>query len=180
MVWTLTSRTSQPSRRPFLRGLVAGGLLGGLLGAGATASAEPGTFSFWHTGRGCARRHLSGDPEAARQRADFLSDWVLDRIDASDEQRAQIKGLVAAALDELMQLRGQHQAHRAAFVAALVQPAVDRAGLEQIRKAELELAERASQTIVTSLASMSEVLTPEQRARLAELAARWQERHRGT
>jgi Spy/CpxP family protein refolding chaperone len=179
MVWTLTSRSPQPSRRPFLRGLVAGGLLGGLLGAGV-AAAEPGSFSFWHTGRECARRHFSHDPNAARQRADFLSDWVLDQIDASSEQREQIKALVAGTLEELMQLREQHQAHRAALVAALVKPAVDRAELERVRKAELELADRASHTIVTSLASMSEVLTPEQRARLAELAARWQERHRGT
>jgi Spy/CpxP family protein refolding chaperone len=179
MVWTLTSRTEQPSRRPFLRGLVAGGLLGGLLGAGASASAEPGTFGFWHSGRGCARRHPPGDPEAARQRADFLSDRVLDEIDASAEQRERIKALVAGALADLLQLREQHQAHRAAFVAALAQPAVDRAELERIRKAEVDLADRASHTVVTSLASMSEALSPEQRARLAALAARWQARHRG-
>lgn len=180
MVWTLTSRSSEPSRRPFLRGLFAGGLLGGFMGAAATAWADRGTFSFWHTGRGCSRRHLSHDPRAAKERADFLSDWVLERIDASSEQRAQIKGLLAGALDELMRLREQHRVHRAAFVAALVQPAVDRAELERIRKAELELADRASQTIVTSLAAMSEVLTPEQRAKLAELSANWQARHHGT
>ncbi|MGH8632183.1 MAG: Spy/CpxP family protein refolding chaperone [Burkholderiales bacterium] len=109
-----------------------------------------------------------------------MSDWLLERIDASSEQRAQIKDMLTAALDELMRLREQHQAHRAAFVSALVQPAVDRAELERIRRAELELADRASQTIVSSLAAMSEVLTPEQRAKLAELAAHWQAGHHGT
>jgi Spy/CpxP family protein refolding chaperone len=179
MVWTLTSRSSEPARRPFLRRLVAGGVLG-FMGSAASASAGEGAFSFWHTGRGCSRRHLSHDPLAAKERADFMSDWLLDRLDASNDQRAQIKSLLATALDDLQQLREQHQAYRAAFVSALAQPAVDRAELERIRQAEVELADRASQTIVTTLAAMAEVLSPEQRAKLAELTARWHARHHGT
>jgi Spy/CpxP family protein refolding chaperone len=178
MVWTPTTRSSEPTRRPFLRGLAAGGLLGGFLAAAGSAFAKGGNFSFWHMGRGCGR-HSSHDPQAAKERAQFMSDWLLERVDASDEQRAQIKGLLARALDDLAPLREEHHSHRAAFLEALAQPAVDRAEVERVRKAEVALAERASSTVVASLAAIAEVLSPEQRKKLADLAARWHTRRQG-
>jgi Spy/CpxP family protein refolding chaperone len=56
----------------------------------------------------------------------------------------------------------------------LTQPDVDRATLEDLRRAELQLAESASQRIVTALADVSAVLTPEQRVELVKMAERFQ------
>jgi Spy/CpxP family protein refolding chaperone len=50
---------------------------------------------------------------------------------------------------------------------------VDRAGLEEIRKAEIALADEASKKLVQALADVSEVLTPEQRQALLEHAQRF-------
>ena len=46
--------------------------------------------------------------------------------------------------------------------------------LEDLRRAELQLAESASQRIVTALADVADVLTPEQRAELVKMAERFQ------
>ena len=47
-------------------------------------------------------------------------------------------------------------------------PVIDRAALEQIRASQLQLAEQLSLRITQALADTAEVLTPEQRAALAE------------
>jgi len=53
---------------------------------------------------------------------------------------------------------------------ALSQPAVDRSALKQIRGAEMQLAESASDRFVTAIADAADVLTPEQRGKLVEMA----------
>ena len=45
--------------------------------------------------------------------------------------------------------------------------------IDAIRQAELELAEEASSRLVAAFADVAEVLTPEQRAELIELAERF-------
>jgi Spy/CpxP family protein refolding chaperone len=67
----------------------------------------------------------------------------------------------------------QHHQNRQALLRALAQPTIERATLEDIRHAELQLADMASERIVTALANVAEVLTPEQRTRLLELTSRW-------
>ena len=50
---------------------------------------------------------------------------------------------------------------------------VDRGALERIREAELKLAESASDRMVNAIADAADVLTPEQRGKLAEMAERF-------
>lgn len=168
---TAGTTISKP-RRPFLKGLLTGGLLGTLVagGVGAFAQHEPHSH-FWKSG--CSQRHAMRDPGVMRERADFMVEWTLSRINATDEQRAQVKSVVQAAIEDLLQLREKHQSNRKAMVAALIEPSVDRAELDRIRSAELSLMDRGSQRLVSALANAAEVLTPEQRAQLAEMAGRW-------
>ena len=112
-------------------------------------------------------------PEAQRERAEFATDWMLTKVNATDAQRSQIKGIVAAALNDLTPAREEHRQHRDAFLAMLSQPNVDRATLEDLRRAELQLADSASQRLVTALADVADVLTPEQRAELVKMAERF-------
>jgi protein CpxP len=169
---TSAGEQSQPpsgARRQFLTGLVAGGLLGSLLAGGASmyVQAHPSPGS-WFGGR-----HGPLDPAKAGERAGIAADWVLHRIDASAEQRQQVQAIVQGAVKDLLPMKEQHRRHRQALRDALTQPTINRATLEEIRGAELQLADSASNRLVEAIADAAEVLTSEQRARLAELAARW-------
>ncbi len=169
---TGTPQAGTTRRRRFVTGLVAGGVLGGLMATAIGAwSSNHGGPGGWHGGGRWCRGTAS--PEAQRERAEFAIDWVLNKVNATDEQRARIKTIVATTLQELAPARDEHRQHREAFLVALTQPSVDRASLEDLRRAELQLAEGASQRIVTALAEVADVLTPEQRAELVKMAQRW-------
>lgn len=172
-------QTAQPrSRRRFLTGVLTGGFLGSLLVGGMSlyAHAQPGP-GWWFRragyGHGGPWRHGAADPDMVRARIDFATDWILSRIDASDAQHQQIKAIVQAAVQDLAPMREQHDQNKQALLQALTQPSIDRAALGDIRRAELQLAETASERLVTALADIAEALTPEQRTRLAAFMSRW-------
>ena len=81
-----------------------------------------------------------------------------------------MSGILTGALDEAAKLRERHHENREAFAAALGGATVDRAALEEARRAELALAEEASQLLVKTLADAADVLTPAQRKELLEYA----------
>jgi Spy/CpxP family protein refolding chaperone len=163
------------ARRRFLTGVVTGGLLGSLLTGGISLYAQPGPGWWFRGGHGPGGhfRHAAHDPEMMRTRLEFATDWILSRIEASDEQRHRVKTIVQATSQEFMQVREQHHQNREALLQVLAQPTIDRTALENIRHAELQLAETVSERLVTALADVAEVLTPEQRARLVEFTGRW-------
>ena len=107
-----------------------------------------------------------------RARIEFATDWILSRIEASDEQRQQVKAIVQATVQDLAPMREQHHQNKQTMLQALTQPSIDRAALGDIRDAELQLAEEVSEA-PGHLADIAEVLTPEQRTRLAEFMSRW-------
>lgn len=163
------------SRRRFLTGVLTGGLVGSLLAGGvgvyATMRHGPGWFraSYGHEGW---HRHGIHNAEAASERAEFATDWLLNRINASEEQRQQVQGIVQEAVQELLQIREQHHQHKQTWLEALAQPTIDRDALEQLRSAELQLANTASRRLVDTLADIADVLTPAQRSELIALATR--------
>ena len=159
-------------RRPFIKGLLAGGLMGTLLAGGVGAFAQHHPHSgFWKAG--CSQKHAMRDPGVMKERADFMVEYTLSRIDATEEQRTQVKSVVQGAIEDLFQLREEHRTNRKQMIDALTEPNVDRAELDRIRGAEMALMERGSRRIVTALADAADVLTPEQRAQLAQMAERW-------
>jgi Spy/CpxP family protein refolding chaperone len=153
------------SRRSWL-GVSALALLG--LGTAGLATATPGWF-------GHARHGFGHHGPAAWSEEDIRDavGWMLRRVDASDEQLARVSEIATAAATDLRTLHEAHRARREPFAQALV--AADRAALERLRSEELAAAEGASQRIVLALADAAEVLTPEQRQRLAEAHARHHE-----
>jgi periplasmic protein CpxP/Spy len=169
---TSGDETLQPpsgARRRFLTGVVTGGLLASLLAGGARmyAHAHPTAGGWFGARRGPI------DPGIAGERAAFATDWILHRIDASEEQRQQMQAIVQAAVKDLLPMREQHRQYRQALREALTQPTINRDTLEEIRRAVLQLADAASSRLVEAIADGAEVLTLEQRAKLGELAARW-------
>lgn len=162
-----TVSPGKPKRR-FLAGLLTGGLAGALLAGGASLVA------YAHEGPGggprCMGRHGQMGPEAMRHRVDFATDWMLKKVNATDDQKVKVKEIVGGAVTDLSGLRETHRTNREALMAALTAESVDRAKLETLRKSEVELAERASQRITLALADVADVLSPEQRRGLAGLA----------
>jgi Spy/CpxP family protein refolding chaperone len=94
--------------------------------------------------------------------------WALRSVDASEEQQEKVAAIVTGALDQAGRLHERHRENREAFAAALTGTAVDRAGLEAARKAEIALAEEASLLLTRTLADAAEALTPEQRQALLD------------
>ena len=77
-----------------------------------------------------------------------------------------------------MALRAQlADGHRRA-AELLGQPTVDRAQMETVRAEHLRLLDEASRRLTGALADAADVLTPEQRRRLADHIGRWRG-HRG-
>ena len=102
-----------------------------------------------------------------------MLDHMLDGLNATEAQRAQIRQIaLAAAVD----LRAQHQAGRALRekgLQLLVAPTVDAAAAESLRQQMLVQHDQASKRLLQALLDVSKVLTPEQRAKLGE---RWKMR----
>ena len=163
--------STKRNRRKFFGGLAIGGLLGALAATSFNVwSQTQGGPDGGH--RGCWGHKRTGavTPEERAARADFATQWVLSRVDATEEQKTRIQAIVQDALKDLSQVREQHMKNRQAFMETLSQPTVDRAALKQIRASEMQLAESASDRFVTAIADAADVLTPEQRSKLVEMA----------
>jgi len=169
-----TTPSSDRPRRPWRRAAIAtliGGLAAGI-GAAAIAHGGPGG---WHGGWGGGRGwHGEMDPQAMQRRAEAMVKWWLADVDATEAQQQKVAEIMITTMKDLAPLREQHRAARRQVVEILAKPQIDRAALEALRAQELKLAEDFSQRITRSLADAAEVLTPEQRAKLA---ARIERRH---
>jgi protein CpxP len=148
---------STSSRRGWIIAGVATGVL--VLAGGAVAYARN---AGWHHGRG-------------PMSAEFISDHVelgvkyaLSDVDATAEQKAQVTKILQAAATDVHGLADQHYAARKQLHEILSAPTIDRERLEAVRAGELRLADEASKRILQGVADAAEVLTPEQRAELAE------------
>jgi Spy/CpxP family protein refolding chaperone len=159
-----------PTRRPWRRLAVAsliGGLAAGLAGF-AHAHGGPGGWGGWHRGADDA------DPQVMQRRAEARVKWMLADIDASEAQQKKIAELMTATMTDLRPLRQQARDARREAMQLLAQPQIDRGALEALRAKQAQAMDLISRRITQSLADAAEVLTPEQRAKLA---ARMERRH---
>ncbi|HEY5623786.1 MAG TPA: Spy/CpxP family protein refolding chaperone [Gammaproteobacteria bacterium] len=154
-------RYGRRTRHGFVSGIVIGALGGVLLAVSIGAFAQ---FD-----RGFGGRFGARDPELAAARVDFVLDVMLDRIDATGEQRLEISEIVDGLMVDLQTVAGEHESMHEQVQAILSQPTVDRAALEQIRANAILTADTTSQTVVQALGDIAESLTPEQRLELMEL-----------
>lgn len=95
-------------------------------------------------------------------------DRALDSVDATDEQKQKIKAIFEKARESASALRGERGQMRDQVKALLEKPAIDRDAVEAMRKARIQKMDDASKIMTTAMVDAAEVLTPEQRAKLAK------------
>jgi len=146
-------------------------LVPSLLAAGAILVLAGGFGIARASGFAPALRHAySGHHGAmAHDFIEFRLTKALDKVDATDAQKAQVKAIVDAGFAKHEGMASQHEALCAQLGAALSGPTVDRAAVEAARVAAIAKIDERSKEIAKSLADIAEVLTPAQRAQLVEL-----------
>ena len=153
--------TPQSSRRRFFK-------LAGL----TTAAAGLGTLAFGALAHG--RRGARGptDPAQMEQHLDRMLQHMYVEIDASDAQKQKLEPLVKQAAKDLAPLRDKVREARREGIKLLSADNIDRGAIERFRAQQIGATDAASRRFTQALADVAEVLTPEQRRKLAALAGR--------
>jgi periplasmic protein CpxP/Spy len=105
-----------------------------------------------------------GSPE----RVGRMVDYMLDGLNATDAQRSQIKQIATAAATDLKTQAESGRALRQRAMQAFTAPNVDANTVEQIRQQMVQQHDQMSRRMTLAMLDVARVLTPEQRARLAE------------
>jgi protein CpxP len=92
---------------------------------------------------------------------------LLEAAGASDAQRAQIKTAWANLRPQLQAVREQRGKLQADLRKALSAPTIDTAAVERLRQQGVQLADKASALFTQGMVQTAQVLTPEQRQKVA-------------
>lgn len=131
--------------------------------AGASYAGEP--MAGMRGGHGGAGHHAMDPARAARH-----IDRMIAKIapEATAQQKARLKEIATAAFADLQPLRAEMRATRKRVHELLMAPLVDRAALEALRVEQVQRVDAVSKRVTSAVADAAEILTPEQRVRLAE------------
>ena len=144
--------------------LFGSALLVAVLGTAALAAwAQGGPGGHMHGGPGMMGMPMQG----------HMLQHMLDNVNATPEQRAQITQITTAARTDM---QGQWQAGRALhtqMMQLLTQPVVDANAVEALRQQALKQHDTLSKAMTQTMVQIANVLTPAQRSQLAaNIAAR--------
>jgi len=170
------------------RGMLVIALLAVALVAGVTGNILATAFGQglpWHH-FGMHHGGMFGDPLTPAQiddRIDRMTKHMAIELDATADQQGKIAAIAKAAVGDLRALREKAQAARSQAVALLTAPTIDRTAIERLRTEQIGLAETASKRIAQAVGDAAEVLSPEQRRKVADWVAFgrpwWTRWHRG-
>ncbi|HET9977799.1 MAG TPA: Spy/CpxP family protein refolding chaperone [Burkholderiaceae bacterium] len=151
-----------------------------LTGAVLVAALGTATLSAWAQPGGHVGHGMRGGPGMGMMQGHML-ERMLDSVNASADQRTQIKQIAERARADM---RAQHESGRALRERAMqlfTQPVVDANAAEALRVQMLQQHDQASRRMMQAMLEVSRVLTPEQRKQFAERMAQrrsMMERHR--
>jgi len=136
-----------------------------------TASAQPqpmsGGAEYRHGQRGAADMGHGMDHGMGLGSPRMMG-RMLDAVNATAEQRAQIKQITDAARTDMKARHDAGRQLRADSAALFAQPTVDARAAEALRQQMLAQHDQASKRQLQTMLDISRVLTPEQRKTLAE------------
>ena len=169
---TTTSRAFLPSAARLFGGALLVAVLGSVA-LSAWAQGGPGGPGM-HGGPA-----MTGMPMQGR-----MLDRMLDSVNATPDQRTQIKQIAAAAAADLKAQREAGRALHQQAATLFAQPVVDAKAAEALRQQMLAQHDKASSRMMQAMLDVSRVLTPEQRKTMADRMAQrrdmmqrhWQER----
>lgn len=97
-----------------------------------------------------------------------LPERMLDQVNATPEQRTQIKQILQAAAADMKSQHDSRQALHEQTMKLFTQPNVDANAVEALRQQMLAQHDRSSKRMMQAMLDASGVLTPEQRSKLAD------------
>ena len=97
---------------------------------------------------------------------------ILDRVNATPAQRAQIRAAWDGLRPQIKALRQQHHGVRKQMLAALTAPTINAGEVERLRKEASGLHDKMSALITQGMVATAQVLTPEQRKQAQEELAK--------
>jgi protein CpxP len=116
---------------------------------------------------GCARhRHANMTEAELSEHMLDGAEHVLDYVDADEAQTARVNAIVTDLAPDVMPFKAEKQALSAELRNELAKQTVNPAELERIRRAAVDLFDRASQRGTRALGDAARVLTPDQRKKL--------------
>ncbi len=120
------------------------------------------------------------DPARVDELAERLVKHVAVEVDATPEQKDKLTDIVKGAARDLAPLRGNLYRLRQQTIDLMSAEQVDRAAIEDLRAGQLALMDATSKRLTQALADVADVLTVEQRRKLAARAQRFGHRfHHG-
>ena len=138
---------------------------------GVLAVASAFTLTAWaHDGGGFGGRH--GGQGMSGMMGGRMIERVLDRVNATPDQRAQIKKIGEAAFADMKTRREAGKALREQGLKVFTAPNVDATAVEALRQQQMAHHDQASRRISQALLESSRVLTPEQRKQMADEMAK--------
>jgi Spy/CpxP family protein refolding chaperone len=123
-------------------------------------------FSAFARGRGHGGGEMSGE------HLDRMLKHLYVEIDATDAQKQKLDPIVKQAASDLRPLREKVQDARRRGAELFSAETIDRGAIERARVEQIGAADAASKRFTQALTDVAEVLTPEQRKKLAARFAR--------
>lgn len=136
------------------RGVIVGIGLATLIAVGAGAAVAQG----WGKG---------GMGHMGMRFAEHRFEQVMDEIGATDDQQDKIWAIVDKTRAELRPVGREFRQSREEVMAILSAATIDKAAVETMRAERIAAIDEASKKAVAAIVEAAEVLTPEQRAKLA-------------
>jgi Spy/CpxP family protein refolding chaperone len=156
-------------RGRFLFALVialAAGVAGGFIGK---------SFAHGHSFMG-----PSSDPAKRDAQVEHGVKRFAARVDATPEQQQKLTAIAKDAAKDIAPMREKLRSAGKQALEITTAPIIDRAAVERLRAEQVALADSVSKRITHALADAADVLTPEQRQKLAgRLIERMEQRERG-
>ena len=117
----------------------------------------------------------SDDPEDREKMFNRMAAYVLDDIDASEDQQAAIQPILETMRVKFEKHRDNHQGTKEEFKELLTKDQVDKEALHQLIDTKSQSMTQLGHEMADAVVEIHALLTPEQRAQLAEKA----ENHQG-